>query len=243
MKMKKILYLLFVIPFLSVANQYAIEESVNHKDGIVSLSINVSQKIKYDGLNALLFTLQEDKNLDDATQKMQDKIKQAISKVEKYNGIEIEEKIQTNRVRYNGVGEQEGWIVEGKLLLKSKDAIQLSELVSKLDGILQAQEIRAFISDENLAGIEEKMLDNALSKMKKKISTIQKVLGVEKYKISSLNISPFENYRQIHHLYALDNANAPSSKFVQSNDSTALFSDTEATVEMKVDAKIQLIQK
>lgn len=213
---------------------WAINPQVNtENNNIISFNTQVNQSVNHNLWEAKLFIQKEDKNLQQATTAVNKNLDKALNIIKKNNEVEVKSTTINTRVRYNDDNQQEGWIVNGEIILQSKNNIALSKVLNSLNGIVAIESINSEVSDTALAALEDSMTEQALKQFEHKAKVIQNTMQAKNYKIISLNIStPMDRYRpyQLMRMTAADNAETP------------ILGQQKTTINARVDATIQLIK-
>lgn len=217
---------------------WAINSQVNtENDNVISFNTQVSQSVDHNLWEAKLFIQEDNKDLQTATTAVNKNLDKALEIIKKNNEIEIKSTTINTRVRYNEDNQQEGWIVNGEIVLKSKNNIALSKVLNSLNGIVAIESINSEVSDAALAALEDSMTEKALKQFEHKAKVIQNTMHAKNYKIISLNLStPMDRYRP----YQLMRM---ASESPAAENSTTVLGQQKTTINARVDAKIQLINE
>lgn len=154
----------------------------------IRFQASASETVANDRMRAVLTVQDED---GDAA-KLADRINQimawAVQQGKGQKGIEVRSGGYSTHPVYSK-NTLTGWRASQELILEGGDSGQISRLIGTLQQRLQLTSVSFSIAPETRAGVERKLIDQALESFKQRAEQVRKNIGSSGYRIVELNIN------------------------------------------------------
>lgn len=153
----------------------------------VNLSAEATMETENDTLIAELSAQRE--GSDPAT--LSDNVNRLISQAIDLARAQPEVKLQTLGYQTSPLYQQQrlsGWRVKQSLRLESRNSEKLSQLLSRLQEILNLESISYAVSDERRQTVEEDLIKQALAAFERRAQLVTRQLGRDSYRLLEMNI-------------------------------------------------------
>ncbi len=235
MNFKKLIALLAILPMIAVATP------VQPQQNIIDFSVSHERELPQDLYQISLFLREENTNLKKLNNSLNEKYAQAMKQIKSFDSVTIQRQQRDTQVNHN---EEKGkvitWIGNIDIVLKSKNAQQLAELMENLSENFAVSNISASISPETLQAEEENMTREVVEKFKQKAELITQGFNAKRYEIIDFHLSePEKQYEpRRYHMRADSTMLLSTAKL----DSSAL-EQGEAKIYLRGNGRIQLIKQ
>jgi len=154
----------------------------------VQLGAEASMQVENDTLTAQLYAQREGSDLAQLADAVNRKITEAVKRVKQVEGVSL----QTQGYQTYPVYQQQrlsGWRVRQSIRLESRDAAELSRLLSELQSDLALESLQYSVSPEQRQAAEEQLISRAIDAFQQRAALVTKQLGRSDYRLVEMQIN------------------------------------------------------
>jgi predicted secreted protein len=154
----------------------------------VQLGAEASMQVDNDTLTAELYAQREGSDLAQLADAVNRKITEAVKRVKQVEGVSL----QTQGYQTYPVYQQQrlsGWRVRQSIRLESRDAAELSRLLSELQSGLALESLQYSVSPEQRLAAEEQLISRAIDAFQQRAALVTKQLGRSDYRLVEMQIN------------------------------------------------------
>lgn len=178
-----------LLPALLAINMLSVPAYAEEIFGKVTLSATVNQQVANDEMNAVLYVEANEKNANLLTEKFNQNLDKALAIARNYNHVTARSNSYQTAPVYNEKQRIIGWTGRASIILNSKDFKQMNELIGKLQGIMQLENINFSLSQESKTKVEDELYRKVTLQFKQRAEIVKSTWQASSYQLLYLNIA------------------------------------------------------
>lgn len=166
---------------------FAAPESLNYN--VVSLQAQVHREVENDSFYAVLFVEANDADPARLANGINRRLEEARRIAQGYGVVKVKTQSQQTFPIYNNQNKLQGWRARAEIRLESEDFPAATQLVGKLQGVLQLAQVGFSVSEKRRQQVENELTSEAIASFRQRADLVSRALGGSKgYRIVNLNV-------------------------------------------------------